>query len=119
MDFDADRLLKISPNWWGAIASVAAAGAILVPTRRIVADAVAGLALLALAYYKTPCCAGCAAGAGCGSGASSGAGSPMPLPPVPVMDPAVSKMLAGQALPSYSAGGGGTSSTYGNRKCFS
>ena len=57
---DLHRIPNVSPLWWGAIASAAAAGAILFPDARIVGGTVAGGALLVLALYKTPCCASCA-----------------------------------------------------------
>lgn len=56
---DPSRIPNVSPLWWGAIASGAAAGAILFPEHRVLGGVIAGSALLVLALYKTPCCAGC------------------------------------------------------------
>jgi hypothetical protein len=63
--FDLDKVKRISPGWWGAVAGAAAAGAALVPSSRLLAGALAAGAVFALALRNTPCCEGCAAGAGC------------------------------------------------------
>jgi hypothetical protein len=66
MTLDLAHVKRISPGWWGAIAGVAAAGAALVPSARILAGLLGGGAMFALALHQTPCCDGCAQGAGCG-----------------------------------------------------
>lgn len=52
------KITNVSPGWWSAIAGAAAAGAMLMPGRRILAGAVLGGAMLALAVHKVAPC-GC------------------------------------------------------------
>lgn len=98
---DFTRIPNVSPLWWGAIASGAAAGAILFPSARVVGGAIAGGALLVLALYKTPCCDGCAGKA---------APAPAPTATLPTVDMAA---LVGngyaQAAPARSSSSGCTS----------
>jgi len=58
-------LTALSPTWLGAVAAAAAAGATLVPSRRILAGALTGGAVLALGLYRArpEGCADCAAAA--------------------------------------------------------
>ena len=61
----AHQLEQIGPQWWGAIAGAAAAGAVIVPSHRIIAGLAAGAAVAWLALgrpmpTKAPCCASCA-----------------------------------------------------------
>lgn len=114
MDLDFNRFLKISPMWWGAIASAVAAGAFLVPGKKIVAGAVAGGAMLVLAYYNTPCCSLCAdATAAANAGVATVPTNTAQPAPV-VMDAAVSKMM--NAPSTYQSG---ASSPPGTARCFS
>lgn len=60
------RIEDISPTWWGAIAGAVAAGAVAVPTHRVLAGAALGGAVLWLALRRlAPCCQSCAEGKGC------------------------------------------------------
>lgn len=61
MTLSLDTLRNVSPSWWGAVAGAAVAGAALVPSARLLAGAIGGGALLALAIkFSGPCCAECA-----------------------------------------------------------
>lgn len=78
---------ELSPAWWTAIGGAAVAGAVLVPTHRVVAGLVAGAALVALALARMPrkaCCAACAGGAG--ASAPAPAPTPTPMPTVTLVD---------------------------------
>jgi hypothetical protein len=56
-----DKLKKISPQWWGAIAGATAAGATVLDSNRLLGGLVAGGAMLAFAVKQSaPCCAECA-----------------------------------------------------------
>lgn len=59
----------IGPQWLGAAAGAAAAGAVIVPNHRVLAGGLAAAAVLALAMYATkPANAASACGAGCAGG---------------------------------------------------
>lgn len=46
------RVYRLSPAWLGAVAGGAVAGATVVPTRRVLAGAIGGGAVLALALWR-------------------------------------------------------------------
>lgn len=76
---DLDHIKKLSPEFLGAIAGAAAAGAVIFPEHRIIGALGLGGVMLFIALKMTPCCDGCADGKGCGGDApSSSASQPAP-----------------------------------------
>lgn len=72
---------KLSPGWFGAAASVAGAGILLVPQHRVLAGIVGGAAVLAIALYQASrsgsCCDDCAK-----APPTVAVGEPHPTPPL-------------------------------------
>lgn len=55
-----EQLKRIDPAWWGAAAAVAGAGAVVVPSHRVLAAVAGGGLVLYLAWSRLPCCQKCA-----------------------------------------------------------
>lgn len=69
LDDARDRLESLSPDWWGAIAAGAIAGATLVPGHRLAAGAVGGAIMMGIALWRAEPCKGCKGAAAADLGA--------------------------------------------------
>jgi hypothetical protein len=85
---DFHRITNVSPAWWGAVAGAATAGAVLFPEHRLLGGALVGGAMLVIALYKTPCCAGCGAASSPTATAARDAAAGPELDPVSLLQSA-------------------------------
>jgi hypothetical protein len=93
-----DSLKKLSPQWWGAIAAAAAAGATVFAEHRVLGGLALGGAMLWLARKASaPCCASCA-----GQGDTEQQSQSSPFDPILVLSGAAAKV---QSAPSGSCNG--------------
>lgn len=98
---------RITPAWWGAIAGAAVVGATLFPATRVIAGAIAGGAMLAVANHVTkPCCDGCKDGrAPCAGSGATATLREMMADEAPTQLATVQPQIAPSSQPCYGCGG--------------